>query len=128
MLDVKAAEAAELLGVPVAQAEALLRHAGWNSERLMEGFWGDGERLSRAAGVEAWGSAAPPAGRGEITCRICFADCAPGETLAAPCGHRFCGDCYGQGRKRVIQRRFNVSVPRARVSETAPTLRERSEG
>ena len=33
----------------------------------------------------------------------------------------------GQGRKRVIQRRFNVSVPRARVSETAPALRERSE-
>ena len=33
----------------------------------------------------------------------------------------------GQGRKRGIQRRFNVSVPRARVSETAPTLRERSE-
>ena len=32
-----------------------------------------------------------------------------------------------QGRTRVIQRRFNVSVPRARVSETAPTLRERSE-
>ena len=32
-----------------------------------------------------------------------------------------------QGRKRVIQRRFNVSVPRARVLETAPTLRERSE-
>ncbi|KAH8076396.1 hypothetical protein JL721_395 [Aureococcus anophagefferens] len=95
MLDVKAAEAAELLGVPVAQAEALLRHAGWNSERLMEGFWGDGERLSRAAGVEAWGSEAAPVGRGEITCRICFADCAPGETLAAPCGHRFCGDCYG---------------------------------
>ena len=32
-----------------------------------------------------------------------------------------------QGGKRVIQRRFNVSVPRARVSETAPALRERSE-
>ena len=32
-----------------------------------------------------------------------------------------------RGGKRVIQRRFNVSVPRARVSETAPTLRERSE-
>ena len=32
-----------------------------------------------------------------------------------------------QGRKRVIQRRFNVSVPRARVAETASTLRERSE-
>jgi hypothetical protein len=32
-----------------------------------------------------------------------------------------------QGRKRVIQPRFNVSVPRARVSETGPTLRDRSE-
>jgi DnaJ-class molecular chaperone len=35
--------------------------------------------------------------------------------------------CGTQGRKRVIQRRFNVSVPRARVSRKAPTLRERSE-
>ena len=33
-----------------------------------------------------------------------------------------------QGRKRVIQRRFNVSVPRARVPEKAPTVRDRSEG
>jgi hypothetical protein len=32
-----------------------------------------------------------------------------------------------KGRTRVIQRRFNVSVPRARVPETALTLRERSE-
>jgi hypothetical protein len=35
--------------------------------------------------------------------------------------------CGFRGSTRVIQRRFNVSVPRARVSETAPTLRERSE-
>ena len=43
-----------------------------------------------------------------------------------------CGDARLQkfraaGRTRVIQRRFNVSVPRARVPETGPTLRERSE-
>ena len=31
------------------------------------------------------------------------------------------------GSKRVIQRRFNVSVPRARVPRKAPTLRDRSE-
>ena len=31
------------------------------------------------------------------------------------------------GSKRVIQRRFNVSVPRARVPEKASTLRDRSE-
>ena len=33
-----------------------------------------------------------------------------------------------QGRKRVIQVRFNMSVPRARVPEKASTRRERSEG
>ena len=32
-----------------------------------------------------------------------------------------------QGSKRVIQRRFNVSVPRARVPEKASMLRDRSE-
>ena len=32
-----------------------------------------------------------------------------------------------QGRTRVIQRRFNVSVPRARVLGKASTLRDRSE-
>ena len=32
-----------------------------------------------------------------------------------------------RSHKRVIQRRFNMSVPRARVPETASTLRERSE-
>jgi hypothetical protein len=31
------------------------------------------------------------------------------------------------GSKRVIQRRFNLSVPRARVPEKAPTRRDRSE-
>ena len=31
------------------------------------------------------------------------------------------------GRKRVIQRRFNVSVPRARVTRKTSTLRDRSE-
>ena len=32
-----------------------------------------------------------------------------------------------RGRTRVMQRRFNVSVPRARVPEKASALRERSE-
>ena len=35
--------------------------------------------------------------------------------------------CPPQGRKRVIQRRFNVSVPRARVPKKASMLRDRSE-
>ena len=42
-------------------------------------------------------------------------------------GHRPARERALQGRKRVIQCRFNVSVSRSRVSETAPTLRERSE-
>ena len=39
----------------------------------------------------------------------------------------FCSWGSAQGRTRVIQRRFNVSVPRAPVLEKASTLRDRSE-
>ena len=42
-------------------------------------------------------------------------------------GVRFGDDVRLRGRKRVIQRRFNVSVPRAIVPEKGSTLRERSE-
>ena len=35
---------------------------------------------------------------------------------------------FDLGSTRVIQRRFNVSVPRARVPEKASALRDRSEG
>ena len=54
---------------------------------------------------------------------------ASADAVVAACGvAKHWRDLGGtQGRKRVIQRRFNVSVPRARVSEPAPTLRERSE-
>ena len=37
------------------------------------------------------------------------------------------GASWDQGRTRVIQRSFNVSVPRARALEKASTLRDRSE-
>ena len=50
-------------------------------------------------------------------------DAAVVEDFGAACGSHV----WNAGRKRVIQRRFNVSVPRARVSKTAPTRRERSE-
>ena len=47
---------------------------------------------------------------------------------AAPVSHVDAeGHGRGQGRTRVIQRRFNVSVPRARVLGKASTLRDRSE-
>ena len=50
-----------------------------------------------------------------------------GEAAMRAAHASYAADRWGQGSKRVIQRRFNVSVPRARVSKTAPTLRERSE-
>ena len=80
--------------------------------------------------------------------RDAFAPCAPGDVGFDALGRRVClleipgalaapagGDAFlaltemprDQGRTRVIQRRFNVSVPRARVLEKASTLRDRSE-
>jgi len=40
---------------------------------------------------------------------------------------RAASEATRRGRTRVIQRRFNVSVPRARVPGKASTLRDRSE-
>jgi len=50
----KAKEVSELLNVTTSAAEALLRGSGWSSERLMESFMADSDKLSRRCGVETW--------------------------------------------------------------------------
>ena len=50
------------------------------------------------------------------------------DVPARPRAPKTARDRGWQGRKRVIQVRFNMSVPRARVPEKASTRRERSEG
>ena len=30
----------------------------------------------------------------DVTCGVCFCDCAPAEASALSCGHRFCNDCW----------------------------------
>jgi hypothetical protein len=49
------------------------------------------------------------------------------EIVAKPLENASTADAYDLGRKRVIRRRFNVGVPRARVPKKASTRRERSE-
>ncbi|KAJ8605138.1 hypothetical protein CTAYLR_000469 [Chrysophaeum taylorii] len=104
----KAREVSELLEVSASCAEVLLRYTGWSSERLMEQFLADPEKVSSRCGVDKWtggceGSTAssldsdvalPPAPSGGLTCRICFLEVPASEALTAPCGHSFCGECY----------------------------------
>ena len=90
----------DLLDVPANCAEALLRHTGWSSEKLMEAFWSDGAGLREKVGVAGWERCAAggaesskkegdedeaqialPAAEGEqVTCRICFSDVAAEDT------------------------------------------------
>ena len=81
--------------------------------------------LERAASVPA-GAGRPSAAPQKWKAVAVSAD--GSRRVALESGGTFANDFRGtQGRKRVIQRRFNVSVPRARVPGKASTLRERSE-
>eukprot|EP00633_Aureoumbra_lagunensis_P003349 CAMPEP_0197289346 /NCGR_PEP_ID=MMETSP0890-20130614/6579_1 /TAXON_ID=44058 ORGANISM="Aureoumbra lagunensis, Strain CCMP1510" /NCGR_SAMPLE_ID=MMETSP0890 /ASSEMBLY_ACC=CAM_ASM_000533 /LENGTH=255 /DNA_ID=CAMNT_0042760693 /DNA_START=113 /DNA_END=881 /DNA_ORIENTATION=- len=109
----KAQEVSELLDVSISCAEALLRGAGWSSERLLEAYWSNGS-LATNVGVDTWSGGANtakdsdvlcgldskiplpkrPSGKNAIKeCQICFGD-ASNNALAAPCGHFFCAHCY----------------------------------
>lgn len=92
----KTREVSELLDVPSCTAEVLLRHTGWSSERLMEKFWVDPEKLREACGVENWTNVEEAVeverASSPVTCRICFSEVS--EVLRAPCGHAFCAECY----------------------------------
>ncbi|KAJ1451909.1 hypothetical protein M885DRAFT_528301 [Pelagophyceae sp. CCMP2097] len=100
MKNAKISELADMLEIPVTSAEALLRHSGWSSERLMEAFVCDAASLLRSAGIDRWqrgpsgGVALPQSQEPTLECRICLGDVSAAEGVAAPCGHFFCSECY----------------------------------
>ncbi|KAF7311819.1 RBR-type E3 ubiquitin transferase [Mycena indigotica] len=102
-----------ILGVDDNTASLLLRHMGWNKERLIEKYMDNANKTLVAAGVirpepEAvkpskrpitrratkQRSPSPPKSSGSFTCSICFDD-APGLTpLSLECGHAACSGCW----------------------------------
>src|SRR5712671_2155897 len=90
-------------------AALLLRYLDWNKDRLTERYMDDASSISIAAGISPVHKPSYPAsdrskrvtrssksskklGQSFI-CPICFDDTAT-DTLALPCGHAFCTDCW----------------------------------
>ena len=88
---------AELFAVPRTTASTLLRRFGWKSERLIEAFMDNPEKVLADAGL-----AAPSVARGAsasaalVSCDICAEERPPHEFAAPSCGDRFCAACWGE--------------------------------
>ncbi|GAK64662.1 RING finger protein [Moesziomyces antarcticus] len=80
-------------------AAILLRHFGWNKERLIERFMDSPDKVNLEAGVHDDPARPKLQKLPDFTCEICYmsSDDSPDgqmETLALACGHRYCRDCY----------------------------------
>ena len=81
-----------------ADAAALLRHFRWNKERLIERYMDSPEQVKYEAGVLDNPDCPRFLTLTDFTCGVCYlsADDMGGtiDTVALPCGHRYCHDCY----------------------------------
>ncbi|KAK0555602.1 hypothetical protein OC845_000173 [Tilletia horrida] len=89
-------------------AATLLRHFGWNSERLIEKYMEQPEAVQVDAGIHEDPRHTKLIALEDFMCDIC---CMSGEdhpsgkiqTVALTCDHRFCKDCYKQYIERKVQ-------------------------
>ena len=94
-------QVAALLEVPLVSASVLLRTFQWNTEKLIEQFYEDSERVLEKAGLASPGAKRQKSAEGEagcsdmVTCGVCFCEEPRANTSANErCGHRFCNDCW----------------------------------
>ncbi|TIB28668.1 hypothetical protein E3P86_03819 [Wallemia ichthyophaga] len=114
-----------IFGLQRQDATILLRHFGWNREKLIERYSEDPERILKQVGLAPGTSASAQSDSRAsspvrlkrvkgFTCEICFtgSEDTSTQTLALACGHRFCSDCWkmhceekisGQGESRKIE-------------------------
>ena len=92
-------EIADLFGLTVDIAAALLRNYGWSKEVLIEKYYAntklvvDTSGVTNAVGLHNKTLPPSPAAK-QVTCRICYDTFPYGETAGLACGHRFCQDCW----------------------------------
>jgi len=101
-------EVGAVIELPSVSVAALLRKHGWSKERLFEKYYQDPESITKEAGVDLWeddpssldqvtGASMvklPKVTGKEVCCPVCYDDLPAEETIAAPCGHFYCKDCY----------------------------------
>ena len=95
-------QVAALLEVPLVSASVLLRTFQWNTERLLEQYYEDSDRVLEKAGLGSPSATkrqksgdGDAGGTEEVTCGVCFCDVPRAESSSNErCGHRFCNDCW----------------------------------
>jgi ariadne-1 len=75
-------------------AVILLRHWGWNKDRLFERYMENAERCAIEAGIEGSGRQPRLKRVRGFVCQVCFETSSTTETIALTCDHRYCRDCY----------------------------------
>lgn len=114
----------EALGIPTEAAAPLLRQHKWNTQRVLEAFMSDSERALAKAGVTHRCSpklSAVNNNNSSTECSICMDDMSASESLAMPCGHAFCLDCWQDFLTNAIQHEgatcMDVTCPEATCGE-----------
>jgi ariadne-1 len=76
------------------ETQILLDHFNWNSEKLLNEFFDKGKKkILEKAGILS--QQQNDGQDSEFTCESCFEDFENFKnTTAAPCGHRFCNECW----------------------------------
>ncbi|GLE01372.1 hypothetical protein PINS_up010202 [Pythium insidiosum] len=89
------AEISQVLETSMSVAAILLRHFGWNKEKLFEGYYLDPTKARQEAGVE-FADVSPPtfAEDQEIDCLICCDTYKPNEIFGMGCQHVYCVNCW----------------------------------
>jgi len=86
----------DFLAIPSqAAAAALLRHFGWNKDKLIEKYMENSEQVCKEAGMSTLALESPVKNPKEkVTCLICYEDFVTKDTFALGCGHRYCLPCW----------------------------------
>jgi ariadne-1 len=100
---------AQLCDVNFSQAGAILKTFNWDSERLLENYWEDPDKVKKAAGVMVRTKSADLKGR-PVDCPICFDTITAKNSCSAECGHAFCNECWGKHLELKITEGESVSI------------------
>lgn len=115
----RAAEVTEVLGVPSSAATILLREHEFVKERLYESYCENPEQVQEKCGVRARCDGRPSSAKTAVMCQICTET--KTDTLAMPCGHEFCRECWSDFCEYKISEGpscVHTSCPQAKCRET----------
>lgn len=81
----------------------------WNSQRLIESWWTDQEKICASAGVLLGRSAKAPAG-GASDCLVCYVNKPVSAMFSLACDHWFCLDCWQQYMSHAVKAKSGLGV------------------